>query len=99
MMGSKLEVSSEYGKGSRFGFVLAQGIISDETIGNINELARKAIDKNRYRKKFTAPNAKILIVDDAELNIQVVTGLLKQTGIGIDTALSGMEALDLMEKN
>ncbi|MBQ1546751.1 MAG: response regulator, partial [Lachnospiraceae bacterium] len=48
---------------------------------------------------FHAPEARILVVDDTEMNITVMQGLLKRTGIIIDTALSGHEALVLSEKN
>jgi CheY-like chemotaxis protein len=53
----------------------------------------------KYREKFTAPDAKILVVDDTVMNLTVVKGLLKQTKIQIDTADSGYECLGLVTKN
>ncbi len=47
---------------------------------------------------FIAPNARILIVDDTEMNIKVFSLLLKRTLIKIDSALSGHDALKLIEK-
>ena len=41
-----------------------------------------------------APNARILVVDDVEMNLKVIKGLLKKTGIQIDTAQSGMACLE-----
>lgn len=45
---------------------------------------------------FIAPEAKILIVDDNEMNLKVAKGLLAPLQIQIDTAMSGMEALDMI---
>ena len=46
---------------------------------------------------FTAPAAKILIVDDNEVNLQVAEGLLRKFGINCTKALSGPETLDLLK--
>lgn len=43
---------------------------------------------------FTAPDAKILIVDDNAINLTVAEGLLEPLQMKIDKALSGREALD-----
>ena len=48
---------------------------------------------------FVAPNAKILVVDDNEVNLQVAEGLLRKFGIVPQTALSGFEAIDLLRNN
>lgn len=47
-----------------------------------------------HMAKFVAPAAKILVVDDNAMNIRVVQNLLKKYQIHVDTALSGMEALE-----
>ena len=46
---------------------------------------------------FTAPEAKILVVDDNEVNLQVADGLLKKFGINCTKALSGYETLELLK--
>lgn len=48
---------------------------------------------------YTAKKARILLVDDNELNIHIVSMLLKATGVSMDTVLSGEEALDLIKDN
>lgn len=48
---------------------------------------------------FTAPDARILIVDDNAINITVVEGLLSPMRINIDSALSGQEAIDKVTAN
>lgn len=57
------------------------------------EFAGLFVDKAE-RINFTASDAKILVVDDNEVNIQVAEGLLKKFGVIPDTALSGFAALD-----
>ena len=48
---------------------------------------------------FSAPNAKILIVDDMPMNLKVATALLQPLNMHIDTAANGKEALDMIFKN
>jgi signal transduction histidine kinase/DNA-binding NarL/FixJ family response regulator len=100
MMGSKLEVESEYGKGSEFSFAIKQKVVSWEPIGDFVGKAREAKDEfKNYKESFRAENARILVVDDTRTNLTVIKGLLKQTKMQIDTATSGMEALEMVKKN
>ncbi len=48
---------------------------------------------------FVAPEAKILIVDDHEMNLKVAKGLLEPLKIQIDTAENGKIAVDMVQKN
>jgi CheY-like chemotaxis protein len=50
------------------------------------------------QERFEAPEAKILVVDDVQMNLKVFVGLLKSTKIQIDTAINGAEALELVQK-
>ena len=101
LMGSRLEVKSTYGEGSDFYFYLEQKQLDDEVIGDDvlkyyeNEKGKNSIST----EQFYAPDAKILVVDDNEMNIKVFLGLLKNHGMQIDTAMSGKECLALIEKN
>ena len=100
LMNSKLEVSSVYGEGSDFSFKVEQKVINTEPIGDFAEAFRNSLKNHeKYHEKFTAPNAKILVVDDTVMNLTVVKGLLKQTKIQIETAESGYDCLKLVEKN
>lgn len=47
---------------------------------------------------FTAPEAKILIVDDNTVNLTVCEGLLEPLCMQIDTAVSGQDAIDKISK-
>ena len=97
MMGSVLEVESVYGEGSEFSFKLKQGIVKEDPIGDIEETYKKTLEKReRYRESFHAPDARILVVDDTEMNLSVIKNLLKQTRIRVDTARSGFECLKMV---
>ncbi len=52
-----------------------------------------------YSISFTAPDARILIVDDNSINITIAEGLLAPIKMNIDSALSGAEAIEKIDKN
>lgn len=90
MMGGKLEVRSEYGVGSEFFFTISQKTVS----ADLDEQdVVQADDMN-----FTAPEARILIVDDNEMNRKVAVGLLKPFQMQIDVAENGKKALAMLEE-
>ncbi|MCI7130936.1 MAG: ATP-binding protein [Lachnospiraceae bacterium] len=101
LMGSRLQVESTYGEGSDFYFYLEQKQLDDEVIGeNIQKYYETEKGKMSIStEQFYAPDAKILVVDDNEMNLKVFLGLLKNHGIQIDTAMSGKECLERMEKH
>ena len=49
-------------------------------------------------EEFRAPSARILVVDDVEVNLKVTAGLLKRTEMTVTTAISGREALEILER-
>ncbi len=100
MMNSNLEVQSVYGKGSEFSFTLKQKVIDWTAIGTINEAYKESIEEiSTYQEKLHAPRARLLFIDDTAMNLDVIKGLLKNTGMTIDTILSGQEALEAVYKN
>ena len=100
LMGSKLEVNSTYGEGSVFFFFLKQKIIDFELVGDFKKAMTDIHSSiNVFREEFTAPDARILVVDDVDMNLKVFRGLLKKSLIQIDTASSGFEAIDMIRTN
>ncbi len=100
LMDSKLLVDSVYGKGSEFSFTIKQKVVSREPLGDFSEAYQKAMKQtSSYKESFRAPNAKILVIDDNNMNLTVFKGLLKQTQVKIDTAPSGFTALALAAAN
>lgn len=94
LMGSKLEVKSIYGKGSKFFFDLEQPIVDHDPMGDINKT--RVIDKKESTDKFfVAENASVLVVDDNAMNRKVFKSLLKKTRIQISEASSGKESITM----
>ena len=54
-------------------------------------------DKPIKSKRFTAPGAHVLVVDDNIMNIRVIENILSQFKISVTKALSGSEALEKVE--
>ncbi|MBQ2609179.1 MAG: response regulator [Butyrivibrio sp.] len=100
LMGAKLDVKSEYGKGSEFSFEIAQTVINREPLGDFAKDYRQSkASKKEYKESFHAPKARVLVVDDISTNLTVIQGLLKKTLISVDTALSGRKALEYVTEN
>ncbi len=94
MMGSSLQVDSVYGEGSSFSFYIDQGIVDAEPIGDYEEHLAKSVQTKTETGHLYAPDAKVLVVDDNEMNLKVIRSLLKVNGILPDTVLSGAAALE-----
>ncbi|MBQ3791064.1 MAG: response regulator [Lachnospiraceae bacterium] len=99
MMGSTLQLDSTYGEGSVFYFDLEQRISSNNPIGDYRERRLGAGNDHRAGEYVYAPATKVLFIDDNETNLLVDRGLLRRSGIRVDTALSGPEGLDLVRQN
>ena len=99
MMGSSLKVESEYGKGSEFSFVIDQMITDAKPLGDIKEGHSVKAESTLDDEYLFAPNSKVLVVDDNEMNLKVMKNLLKLSGIHPDMALSGDEALEMLKND
>lgn len=98
LMGSGLQAESEYGRGTKISFQVEQEVVNWEEIGDYsNRLHEMKQESYTYHELFHAPDAKILVVDDTEMNLTVIQSLLKKTKVQIDTSMSGKDALRLTE--
>lgn len=94
MMGGRLTVDSVYHQGSIFTVEIKQRIVNANPIGAISFASQRKLDyRSMYKRSFAAPDARVLVVDDNEMNRMVVTKLLRSTGMQIETAQSGRECL------
>ncbi|MGN0674546.1 MAG: cache domain-containing protein, partial [Oscillospiraceae bacterium] len=99
MMGSELNVSSVYGVGSTFSFVVEQKIVNSEPMGNYEQRFKTSSESISENASKTAPDVRILVVDDNETNLLVAKSLLKRTLAKVETAPSGKECIELLRKN
>ena len=100
MMGGFISVDSVYGEGSTFKVHLKQQVSDEKPLGDFYKLYKQQVNVvDAAHEKFIAPEARVLLADDMQMNLKVFVGLLKDTQIQIDTAINGAEALKLIEKN
>ncbi|MDR2477232.1 MAG: response regulator [Treponema sp.] len=100
-MGGDITVESVYGEGSVFTALIPQ-LVKDERPIGVSWESKIAIPSNEKTKTsvpFTAPEAKLLIVDDIGTNLTVARGLLAPYRMHIATALSGAEAIEMVKQN
>lgn len=98
MMNGSISVESEYGKGSVFRVEIPQEILSEEQLGDFSEQYVKNVSQMEYHEKFQAPEGRILVVDDVPMNLKVMKGLLKKTGLQVETAESGKQCIQMVRR-
>ncbi len=98
LMGSELQVQSDYGKGSNFHFSLDQKIMNSEPMGDIHERLSNMVQEYKHRVNYTAPQAKILMVDDNSMNRKIFVNLLKPIKSKVETASSGKKCLECVKE-
>ena len=99
-MGGDITVSSVYGEGSTFTATVGQEIVNEEQIGDYRKKYKEKLHHEvRYQESFHAEDARILVVDDNEVNLKIVVGLAKNTKLQIDTALSAAKGLKLIRQH
>ena len=100
MMNSRLEVESEYGKGSVFSFYLKLKIADATPVGKYQDRRSGAVRVTADAQKFISGGAKVLITDDNEMNLKVASNFMQLFGITPEVCTSGEETIRLMrEKN
>ena len=99
LMSGSIHVESVYGVGSTFVFDLPQKVV-DATPADVSKLDEtiEKIDAEMENFTFVAPEARVLVVDDNAINLTVTKGLLEPLEMQIDTALSGEEAIEMVQQ-
>ena len=97
MMGGKINVQSQYGKGSIFIVTIPQKIaevempLTNTQVINIKRINEELVES--YKGK------RVLIVDDNKLNIKVAKKAIENFGFIIDEATDGIECLEKVKNN
>lgn len=113
LMGGRMEVESEYGKGSTFSVFIPQRIVSGEELETFCEENKLPVKKEDLKEKdfmvpqnaveenhetLVAPDVRILVVDDTVSNLVVMQELLRRTQIKVDLVKSGKDCLKIITK-
>ena len=92
LMGGEIWIESELGKGSKFIFTLKTKKVE------LNESADAAQkDASEHRYDFT--NYSVLIAEDIEINREIMSAVLEETGVLIEYAENGKAAVSMFSTN
>jgi signal transduction histidine kinase/CheY-like chemotaxis protein len=95
-MGGDIAVSSEYGRGSVFTATLSQACADYAPLGALEK--KSTAREETPEVSFTAPDFRVLIVDDIPINLMVAEGLLSPYNMDIRTCASGKDAISMLSK-
>ena len=94
LMGGQIKVDSTYGSGSTFTVILEQKIVDDKPLEQYysqNTIASNSASISNMKLYGIS----VLVADDNIVNLRVAHGILSYYGLVVDTASSGLEALEL----
>lgn len=88
-MGATIQVQSKQGVGTKFTIYLRM---------KVDQNSREAIHKEKDGSiSFDASGKRILIVEDNEINMEIIKGILERTNAELICAWSAEEALDIIQ--
>ena len=96
MMNGTIDVESADGIGSLFTIEIPQEISSSVPLGIYRAVAPEMENPENAERKLS--DCHILVVDDEPMNLKIARNVLSDTGITVDTASDGMEALGRAEQ-
>lgn len=93
MMDGSINVESTYGEGSTFIITFKQKIIDNEPMGKVLiHTGKNSASSSIGKVKYTG--LKVLAVDDNKINLKVITKLLKEYDIDVETVDSGAASIE-----
>ena len=93
-MQGTITVESEYHVGSSFVVKIPQEVLNDTPVGDVvQRISEKEIIKKETYRALNFEKFSVLIVDDNEMNLKVMEGLLKRTMVKMDFVTGGYDCL------
>lgn len=93
LMGGTIKVDSVYGQGTTFTVSISQEVVDEAPINFNGTKHQSGNSLNVDGMKIT--DIHVIVTDDNLINLKVITKILEQYGLTVDTASSGEEALKL----
>ena len=93
LMGGTISVESVYGEGTTFTITIPQKIVDRRSIAEVPESSQTGLE---CVETFTAPDVRVLLVDDNAVNRKVARNFLRSYAFNLDEAESGPEAIELV---
>lgn len=92
LMGGEIGVASVFGEGSTFWFTVRLG--KDTAVArSLPEKASLGDSESRLRSEFSG--TRILLAEDEPINCEIILALLENTGLAVDHAEDGADALEM----
>ncbi len=98
LMDGKLNVESEYGKGSSFFVVIPQRVVSNVPLGDYKNQFQVQSEQEESLETMRFPGKKVYVVDDNEMNLEVIASILEMLDIEVSRADGGVAAAKQLDK-
>jgi len=89
LMGGQIQVESKHDKGSRFSFSIWLTIDENKSSKDGSAAA------DQQNETFDFSGSRILVVDDVDVNRDIIYAFLESTGVKLESASNGQEAVDM----
>lgn len=93
LMGGTINVESVYGEGTTVTITIPQKIVDRRSLAEVPEIPQAELENGEV---FSAPDVKVLVVDDNVVNRKVARGFLKSYAFDLSEAESGPEAIEMV---
>ena len=107
LMGGRIWIESEFGKGAKFIFTIkvkkaagsrGTNLFEKESAGIIDPASDHEQNKEPKRR-YDFQNFRLLIAEDVEINREIMTAILAESGVSIDYADNGKAVVSMFSNN